>query len=65
MKKNDFLRQVVAYEYPNYSWEKDNFSLREQSKDLVRQVLDEIKKQNGSGHPLERGRASLAEYDGA
>jgi hypothetical protein len=43
MKKNDFLRQIVAYEYPNNAWEKDNFSLREEFKDLVRGVLDEIK----------------------
>jgi len=43
MKKNDFLRQVVAYDYPNYAWEKDNFSLRDEYKDLVRSVLDEIK----------------------
>ena len=43
MKKNDFLRQVVAYEYPNYQWEKDNFSLRDEFKELVREVLDEIK----------------------
>ena len=39
-KENDFLRQVVAYEYPNYPWEKDNFSLREQYKELVREVLE-------------------------
>ncbi len=43
MQKNDFLRQVVEYEYPNYAWEKDNFSIREEFKDLVREVLDEIK----------------------
>ena len=45
MQKNDFLRQVVAYEYPNYAWEKDNFSLRQEFKDLVREVLDEIKRE--------------------
>ena len=43
MKKNDFLRQVVAYEYPTYSWEKDNFSLRGQFKELVREVLQQLK----------------------
>jgi hypothetical protein len=43
MKKNDFLRQVVAYEYPRHPWEKDNFSIREEYRDLVRQVLDELK----------------------
>ena len=54
MKKNDFLRQVVAYEYPNYAWEKDNFSLREEFKDLVREVLDEIKDKTGANKPSER-----------
>ena len=26
--RKDFLRQIIKYEYPNYPWEKDNFSLR-------------------------------------
>jgi hypothetical protein len=30
MKKNDFIRQVISYEYPTYKWEKDNFFLREE-----------------------------------
>jgi hypothetical protein len=25
MTKNDFLRQIVSYSYPNHGWEKDNF----------------------------------------
>ncbi|NLT49191.1 MAG: DUF91 domain-containing protein [Clostridiales bacterium] len=45
MKKNDFLRQVIAYEYPTYNWEKDNFSLREDYRDLVKAVLEGIKKE--------------------
>jgi len=56
MKKNDFLRQVVAYEYPNYKWEKDNFSLREQYKHLVREVLDEIKSRRSLYKEQEAGR---------
>ncbi len=44
MAKNDFLRQVVAYEYPTYNWEKDNFSLREEFKDLVQEILGELNK---------------------
>lgn len=36
----DYLRQVIDYNYPNYSWEKDNFSIRPEYKDLVRQILD-------------------------
>ena len=43
MKKNDFLRQVVAYDYPRHPWEKDNFSIREECRDLVREVLDELR----------------------
>jgi len=53
MKKNDFLRQVVAYEYPNYAWEKDNFSIREEFKDLVREVLDEIKDKTGANKAMD------------
>jgi len=40
IKKNDFLRQVIAYEYPRHHWEKDNFSIREQYRDLVGEVLE-------------------------
>ncbi|MHB9149794.1 MAG: endonuclease NucS domain-containing protein [Thermoleophilia bacterium] len=47
LKRNDFLRQVVAYEYPNYAWEKDNFSLREKYEELVREVLAEINERAG------------------
>ena len=43
MKKNDFLRQVVAYEYPRHHWEKDNFSIRDQYRDLVKEVLENVK----------------------
>jgi len=52
MKKNDFLRQVVAYEYPNYAWEKDNFSIREEFKDLVREVIDELKGKTGANKAM-------------
>jgi hypothetical protein len=44
MTKNDFLRQVVAYEYPRHHWEKDNFSIREQYRDLVKEVLVKLGK---------------------
>ena len=36
---NDFLRQVIAYEYPNHPWEKDNFSLRPEYRGLVEEVI--------------------------
>ena len=42
MKKNDFLRQIIKYEYPKYSWEKDNFELIEKYKKLVEEVIKEI-----------------------
>ena len=44
LKKNDFLRQLISYEYPTYSWEKDNFSLNDDYKDLVKEVLEELKR---------------------
>lgn len=45
MKKNDFLRQVIAYEYPTYAWEKDNFTLREDYRDLIKGMLEGMKKE--------------------
>ncbi len=42
MKKNDFLRQVISYEYPTYAWEKDNFSLREEHRTFIEQLLQEL-----------------------
>ena len=37
-----FLRQVIAYEYPNYPWEKDNFSLRPDYKEFVKELVEEL-----------------------
>lgn len=42
MKKNDFLRQVVSYEYPRHHWEKDNFAMRDECRPLVEEVLAEV-----------------------
>ncbi len=42
-KGNDYLRQVIFYEYPNHPWEKDNFQIRENYIPLVRKVLEKIK----------------------
>jgi len=42
MKKNDFLRQVIKYEYPNYPWEKDNYQIRDGYSDIVKEILDEL-----------------------
>lgn len=43
MKKNDFLRQVVSYGYPRHHWEKDNFAIRTEYRDLVKETLEELK----------------------
>ena len=40
MKKNDFLRQVIGYEYPNNPWEKDRYRIRDGYRELVREVLE-------------------------
>ena len=42
MLKNDFLRQIIGYDYPNYAWEKDNYYVKDEYKDLVREVLEEL-----------------------
>ena len=42
MEKNDFLRQVVGYSYPNNSWEKDDYFIRDEYKDFVKELLDEL-----------------------
>ena len=42
-KKNDYLRQVIGYEYPNYPWEKDNYQIREGYKELVESLLNDLK----------------------
>jgi len=41
-KWKDYLRQVIHYEYPNHSWEKDNFEIKNQYIDLVRRVLTKV-----------------------
>lgn len=42
MEKNDFLRQVIGYEYPNYAWEKDNYFIRTEYRDLIKDVLNQL-----------------------
>lgn len=42
-KENDFLRQVLGYGYPNHPWEKDDFFIRPKYRDLVAQVLKEVR----------------------
>lgn len=43
MKKNDFLRQVIGYEYPTYEWEKDNYFVRPNYRELVVVVLAAVR----------------------
>jgi hypothetical protein len=40
MAKNDFLRQVIGYEYPNNPWEKDNYHIRPGYEDLCRKLAE-------------------------
>ncbi len=42
MVKNNFLRQVVGYEYPNNSREKDNYHIRQGYGTLVKSVLERL-----------------------
>lgn len=42
-KENDFLRQVLGYSYPNHPWEKDDFFIRSEHRELVTQVLKEVR----------------------
>ena len=41
MAKNDFLRQAIGYSYPEHQWQKDNYFIRDQNKDMVARVLAE------------------------
>jgi ribosomal protein S24E len=43
-KENDFLRQVLGYSYPNHPWEKDDFFIRAEHRELVAQVLEEVRR---------------------
>ncbi len=41
-KGNDFLRQIINYDYPNNPWEKDNFKLVEEYREMVSEILNEL-----------------------
>jgi len=45
-KWKDYLRQIVYYEYPNHPWEKDNFKIRDEYKDLVKNVIESLTKKD-------------------
>ena len=40
MQKNDFLRQIIEYGYPNHPWAKDDYRIRSGYEDLVRSVVE-------------------------
>ena len=56
MKKNDFLRQVIGYEYPTYEWEKDNYFIRPEHRQLVIEVVAAIESTSGAS----AGAASIS-----
>lgn len=43
-KWKDYLRQIIEYSYPNYEWEKDNFKIRDNYYEIVKEVLEEMNK---------------------
>jgi len=43
IEKRNYLRQVIRYDKPN-PWEKENYRLVEEHKDLVQSILDELNK---------------------
>lgn len=53
-KENDFLRQVLGYSYPNHPWMKDDFFVRPQFRELLVEVLGDIR----SSSPSMRGADS-------
>lgn len=43
-KSNDYLRQIIHYETPNHPWQKNNFKIKEEYIDLVKDVLKNLGK---------------------
>lgn len=41
-KWKDYLRQIISYGFPNHPWEKDNFQIKDEYKELVKKVLNKI-----------------------
>jgi hypothetical protein len=42
-KHNDFLRQIISYEYPNRGWEKDNYSIIDNYRKMVNEIIMDLK----------------------
>lgn len=47
-KRKDYLRQLIQYDYPNNEWEKDNFRINSQYRELISRLLDEINSEGKS-----------------
>ncbi len=45
---NDYLRQIIFYDFPNHTWEKDNFKIRDEYVELVAKVLKSLKSKPSS-----------------
>ena len=37
--KKDFLKQIISYEYPDNSWTKDNFKIRDGYRELIEELI--------------------------
>ena len=61
MKENDFLRQVIEYEYPHHHWRKDNFSIKDRYRKLVTEVLEELNTAGHTSRPIGRRRSESTE----
>lgn len=46
--KKDYLRQIIQYDYPDNSWTKDNFKLRNGTKEMIQELLSEINESHSS-----------------
>lgn len=49
VRRRDYLRQVIRYEKPN-PWEKENYRIEAEYKDMVSELLGELGAQNGVGN---------------
>ena len=43
IERRDYLRQIIRYDKPN-PWEKENYKLVDEYKDLIKNILDELSK---------------------
>lgn len=44
-KKKDYLRQVIMYDYPNFTWEKDNFKVNPKYLHVVESILKTLQEE--------------------